>query len=228
MLKNSPEDLIFIGRGVADTRAVTRNANQFRRLVGDVYPARSPASQTCGRRIAIGALLFLEKYNEADAAAEIARGLAINPNAAELHAARAELALSRFDLAAAKRAIDLVLWKINPELLWAHRAFGRLVSGLTAWTTRSAFCNSAETQSTRLANAGRLLAAYVAADPPGELSPCSAQLIDEATTQNPHCGELFLAAAESFDRMRRFPLAATLSRIGRPSACRSSWPSQGD
>ena len=101
---------------------------------------RSPASQTCGRRRLQSALLFLEKYNEADAAAEIARGLAINPNAAELHAARAEFALSRFDLAAAKRAINRAS-EINPELLWAHQLLADWYLADLHWTTRSAFCN---------------------------------------------------------------------------------------
>src|SRR5205814_8902864 len=34
-----------------------------------------------------------------------------------------------------------------------------------------------------------------------------------AGKRNPHCGEFFLAAAESFDRMRRYPLAAENLRL---------------
>ena len=45
------------------------------RLDADYWPAHLEA-----------ALLFHEKFNEAEGAAQIARGLAINPNAAELHA----------------------------------------------------------------------------------------------------------------------------------------------
>src|SRR5262249_48750809 len=60
---------------------------------------------------------------------------------------------------------------------------------------------------------GRLLAAYVATDPPNRLSPRARQLIDTATKRNPHCGELFITAADCFNRMRRFPQAAEYYRI---------------
>src|SRR5437588_10320002 len=60
---------------------------------------------------------------------------------------------------------------------------------------------------------GRLLAAYSAIDPPGQPSARVQEIIDQATKHNPHCGELFLAAADSFDRMRRYPQAAAYYRL---------------
>src|SRR5262245_32002565 len=115
-----PAVLLFIGRGVAEHARWTRNSRQFGRLVNDVYPAALAREANYWPAHLQSALLYLEKFNEADAATELARGLAINPSAAELHAARAELALTRFDLAAAKGAIDRAL-EINPELLWAYQ-----------------------------------------------------------------------------------------------------------
>src|SRR5207244_6918988 len=56
---------------------------------------------------------------------------------------------------------------------------------------------------------GRLLAAYSSIDPPAKPSARIQEIVDQADKHNPHCGELFLAAADSFDRMRRYPQAAT-------------------
>jgi tetratricopeptide (TPR) repeat protein len=211
----NPDDLVFIGCGVAEHARWTRNSSQFRRLVNEVYPTaltREPSFWPAHLELA---RLFLEKFNQADAVAEIARGLAINPNAAELHAARAELALARFELAPAKRSLDRAL-EINPELLWAHQLRADwLLADLRLTDAIAVLQKALELNPRDERTLGRLLAAYIAADPPGPLSPRSAQLIDEATERNPHCGELFLAAADSFDRMRRFPLAAEHLRIAQ-------------
>ena len=63
---------------------------------------------------------------------------------------------------------------------------------------------------------GRLAAAYAAADGLGDddKKPDSrfAKLVDEVTRRNPHCGEFFVALADSLDRMRRYPDAARFCR----------------
>ena len=50
--------------------------------------------------------LFLEKYNQRDATRQLNAALAINPNGAEIHAARAELALQSFNLDRAAVGIE--------------------------------------------------------------------------------------------------------------------------
>ena len=117
---DDPWKLVWIGRAAAQHARWTRNSNQFRRLVSDVFPAARRIEPKFWPARLETARLFLEKFNEADAAGEIDAALAINPNAAELHAAKAAMALDRFDLATAKTALDRAL-EINPQLVWAHQ-----------------------------------------------------------------------------------------------------------
>jgi len=165
------EELLFIGRGVAEHARWTRNRGQFRRLVNDVYPQALTLETNLWPAHLQSALLFLEKYNESDAAAEIARGLAINPHAAELHAARAELALRRFELAAAKAAINRAL-EINPELLWAHQLQADwLLADLRCSEAIAVLHKALALNPREERTLGRLLAAYIASEPQGALSP---------------------------------------------------------
>src|SRR6185437_12065047 len=85
----SADELRWIGRAAAQYARWRRNSSQFSFLVNDLYPdalkldaAYWPAHLETG-------LLFLEKYNQAEAARSLKQALAINPNAAEVHAALA-------------------------------------------------------------------------------------------------------------------------------------------
>jgi tetratricopeptide (TPR) repeat protein len=212
---DDPQTLVFIGRGVAEHARWTRNSNQFRRLVSDVYPAALRQERVFWPAHLEAALLYLEKFNEPAAATEIAAGLAINSQAAELHAARAALALGSFDLATAKASIDRAL-EINPELSWAYR----LRADWLFADVRPAEAIDVLEVARKLnprdeATLGRLAAACSAVDgrPDGKHSPRVQALIDEVASRNPHCGEFFLAAGESFDRMRRFTQAAEFYRL---------------
>src|SRR6185436_20070842 len=53
--------------------------------------------------------LYLEKYNEADAARDLKAALVMNPQAAETHTALAELAVQNFELESARRLVDRAL-----------------------------------------------------------------------------------------------------------------------
>jgi len=205
---DDPETLILIARGVAEHARWTRNRNQFRRLVSDVFPAalRLDADYWPARLEA--ALLYLEKYNEPDAASEITAGLAINPQAAELHAARAALALGSFDLATAKSSLDRAL-EINPRLIWALQLradwlFADVRPGEAVAVLEEARKLNPRDEQTL----GRLFAARLAVEPPGDASAEAQTLLDGVIKTNPHCGEIFLAAGDACDRMRRFPQAA--------------------
>src|SRR5262245_30460211 len=203
-----PGDLVIIARGVAEHARWTRNSRQFRRLMNEVFPAVLAREPNYWPANLQAARLYLEKFNDAEAAAEIARGLAINPSAAELHTARAELALARFDLSVAKSSIDRGL-EINPELVWAHQlradwfiADLRLEEAIVVLQKAMAL-NPLDEQTL-----GRLFAAYVAADRQASSSARAMDLVAKVSARNEHCGEFFLAAADSLDRMRRFSLAA--------------------
>jgi tetratricopeptide (TPR) repeat protein len=209
----SAEVLVIIGRGAAEHTRWTRNSSQFHRLISEVLPTALARATNYWPAHLEAAQLYLEKFNDADAAAQIGKGLAINPNAAELHAARAELALNRFELAAAKRSIDRAL-EINSELLWAHRLKADwLLVDLHVGEAIDVLLKALELNPRDEATLGRLVAAYIAVKPPGKRSAQAEQLLAEAVKHNPHCGELYLAAADSFDRMRRFSLADEYLRL---------------
>ncbi len=210
---DDPAALLAIARGVAEHARWTRNSKQFRRILTELFPAALRWDKDYWPARLEAARLYAEKYNEADAAAEITAGLAINPQAAELHAARAALALSSFDLATAKTSLNRAL-EINPQLVWAHllRADWLLAD------VRPAEAIGVLEEARKLnprdeSSLGRLFAARVAVEPPGQLSGAAKAILDEVTNKNPHCGEFYLAAGEAFDRMRRFPQAAENFRL---------------
>jgi cellulose synthase operon protein C len=211
---DDPWDLVHIGRAVAQHARWTRNSNQFRRLVSDFYPGALRREPDFWPARLEAAQLFAEKYNAPDAAAELAAGLAINPRRPNCTPPKAALALARFDLAAAKTSIDRAL-EINPELAWAHqlRADG-LLADLRPDEALTVLEQARNLNPRDEQTLGRVLAAYVVLDGRlhGAFSPRAQQLIDDVTTRNPRCGELFLAAGEACDRMRRFTLAADFYR----------------
>ena len=209
---DDPEDLVFIGRAVAEHARWTRSSNQFRRLVRDLYPAALRLEKDYWPARLEAALLYLEKYNERDAAGEISAGLAINPHSAELHAARAALALSSFDLATAKSSLDRAL-EINSRLLWALQLRADWFFSDVRPADAIEVLESARKLNPRAEGTlGRLYAARLSVEPPGQPSAAAQAILDEATRQNPHCGEFFLAAGAAFDRMRHYPQAAVQYR----------------
>jgi len=210
---DDPDDLATIARGVAEHARWTRSANQFRRILSELYPAALAREPNYWPARLEAARLYVEKYNEADAASEITAGLAINPQAAELHAARAALALDTFDLATARSSLDRAL-EINPQLVWAYQlradwlfADVRPAEAITVLETAQKLNPRDE------ATLGRLFAAHLAVQPPGVPSVSAQSILDEVTRHNPHCGEFHLAAGDALDRMRRFPQAAEQYRL---------------
>ncbi|MCU0880908.1 MAG: tetratricopeptide repeat protein, partial [Pirellulaceae bacterium] len=219
-LRRSPtiarsEDRVLLGRGIAEHARWTRNSTLYRRLVGEVFPGALRNDPNCWQARLAAAELYLEKFNEADAATEITAALAINPQAPELHAARGAMALASFDLATARTAIDRAI-EINPELLEAQLLRGDwLLADVRPAEAAQQFELARRLNPRSEETLGRLAAAYSAIDgrPEGKHSPRVQAIIDEVTERNPHCGRFYLAAGEASDRMRRFPLAAEFFRL---------------
>jgi tetratricopeptide (TPR) repeat protein len=210
---DDPAALVTIARGVAEHARWTRNSNQFRRILSELFPAALRREPNYWPARLAAARLYAEKYNQADAAAEITAGLAINPQAAELHAARAALALDAFDLATARSSLDRAL-EINPELVWAHQLRADWLLADVRPAEAVAVLEEARKLNPRDEETlGRLYAAHAAIAPPGAPAPSARAILDEASRHNPHCGEFYLAAGEAFDRMRRFPQAAEQYRL---------------
>lgn len=211
-----PDDLRWIGLASAQYARWKRNSGQFRFLVNTLYPQALKQDEKYWPAHLEMALLFLEKYNVADARAHLDAALAINPNAAEVHAARAALALQDFDLPTARRAVDQAL-AIHPRLLAAQQLRADLLLAELRFQEAVEVLEAARRlnplDETTL---GKLAAAYAAADSPGDGGPKPdsrfAKLIDEVTRRNPHCGDFYVALADSLDRMRRYPDAARYYR----------------
>ena len=211
------EDRHAIGLAAAQYARWARNHDQFRRLVGDLYPeilSREPkywpAQLEMGR-------LFAEKYNEADATDALNAGLAINPQAADLHVLRAQLALDKFDLSTARSAAERAL-EANPQHLGAHRAKAdMLLADVRPAEAIDVLLAARQLQPRDEETAGRLAAAYLALDGTidGRPSERVQLLIDETTKQNSHAGEFHLAAGDALDRMRRYPQAAEQYRLAQ-------------
>ncbi len=206
----TPDQLLWIGRAAAQHARWNRDSRQFQQLVGSLYPQCLrldpdfwPAHYEMG-------LLLMEKYNEADARAELQAALAINPNAAEVHAALAQLALQNFDLDAADTAIDRAM-EINGRLLAAHQQRAdRLVAELRTDEAGQVLEQARDLNPVDEETLGRLAAVYGVLDGWEEGGKPSrwAEVQSEVVERNAHCGRFFSTQGDSLDLMRRYPRAA--------------------
>ena len=83
------ESLRWIGLAAAQYARWNRLSDQFHFLVNELYPDALKADPAYWPAHFEAGLLFMEKYNEADAAHEFKAALELNPQAAEVHAALA-------------------------------------------------------------------------------------------------------------------------------------------
>ncbi len=205
-----PEDLHWIGLAAGQFARWNRNSRQFSFLVNSLYPDALKLDKNYWPANVEAALLFLEKYNPADATGELNAALAINPNAAEVHAVRAMVALQKVDLDAARISLDRAL-EINPRLVMAHQLKADMhLAMLGTGDAAKALEEARKLNPVDERTLGQLAAAYGAIDglkddPAGSRM---AELIDEAVGRNKHCGEFFAALAASLDLLRKYPQAA--------------------
>lgn len=212
---DNPEDLYLIGQAAAQYARWTRNNNQFRFLVNELYPDALELDENYWPARLATAQLFLEKYNQAAAVSELNAALAINPNAAEIHAARAGLALQGYDLAAAKLSLEQAL-RLNPRLIAAHQLQADLhMANFQLAEAITVLGEALKLNPREEETLGRLAAACGALDGlPTDLrselptSTRMAKIIAQAEAANKHCGRFFLAMGDAFDLLRRYPAAA--------------------
>jgi Tfp pilus assembly protein PilF len=159
-----PDTLRLVGLAAAQYARWNRLADQYSFLVNELYPDILKLDKNYWPAHYEAGLLFLEKFNEADASKEFNKALAINPNAAEVHAALAALALQNYDLVPAIRSIDRAL-EINGELLWAKQL--RADVHLSNFDAAAAIVTLGEALKLNPHDErtlGRLAAAYIARD----------------------------------------------------------------
>jgi tetratricopeptide (TPR) repeat protein len=195
-IKN-PDTLRWIGRAAAEYARWNHLSDQFDFLVNDLYPSAVkldadywPAHFEAGR-------LFMEKYNRADAAKEFQAALEINPRAAEVQAAMAQLAMEDFHLeqaeASLKRAEEInpnlpEIWRIKADLAWlnddAEKSLRLLSEKLLPLNLRD--------ESTL----GRIAACYWVLDVSATPASRFDELVADTAKRNPHCGEFYTELAE--------------------------------
>jgi Tfp pilus assembly protein PilF len=211
-----PDALRYIGLGAAQYARWNRLSDQFHFLVNELYPDIIKLDKDYWPAHYEAGLLYLEKFNEAETAREFKAALAINPEAAEVHAALAALALQNYELTEARASIKRAL-DINPRLPWAHQLqadvqLANFEPGDAVETLQQALkLNPHDEQSL-----GRLAAAYAGLDGVPENGKLSGtrlgRLIDDATARNSHAGELYESLADGLDELRRYPDAARFYR----------------
>ncbi|MEX2138767.1 MAG: tetratricopeptide repeat protein [Pirellulales bacterium] len=234
---DEPETLRLIGLAAAHYARWNRLADQSRFLVSELYPDLLKLDKNYWPAHYEAGLLFLEKFNQADAAKEFNRALAINPNAAEVHAALAALAMQNYELAQAKRLIERAL-EINPELLWAKQLQADVhLSNFDAAAAIETLDDAVKLNPRDERTLGRLAAAYIARDgasvgndlslpavaggvPEAPIGVVTSSrpterhrgrslqtLIEEVHARNPHAGEFYNALGDGLDKLRRYPAA---------------------
>ena len=127
------ESLRWIGRAAAQYARWNRLSDQFDFLVNDLFPAAMKLDPDYWPAHFEAGLLFMEKYNRADAAKEFQAALEINPRAAEVHVALAELAMEDFQLdqaeASLRRAMEInprlpAAWRLRADVAWLNDQTG--------------------------------------------------------------------------------------------------------
>jgi Tfp pilus assembly protein PilF len=215
---DDPDTLRLIGLAAAQYARWNRLADQYSFLVKELYPDILRLEKNYWPAHFEAGLLFLEKFNQADAAKQFNQALAINPNAAEVHAALAALAVQNYDLVQAKRSIERAL-EINPELLWAQQLQADVhLSNFDAASAIATLNDALKLNPHDEATLGRLAAAYAAreglsredyfttARRPSSGTPLG-KLIAQVHARNAHAGDFYLAAGDALDKLRGYPAA---------------------
>jgi tetratricopeptide (TPR) repeat protein len=200
------ESLRWIGLAAAQYARWNRRNDQFSLIVNEVFPDALKAEPAYWPALYEAGRLFAEKFNRAEATQKYHAALALNPHAAEVHAALARLALEHRDLEQAEASLRRAI-AINPRLLAAW-----LVKADLAWANFEPD-GAAELLRTKALplhpvaeeTLGRLAACYAVLD--GVAAPGSnsrlGKLVAEVTARNPHPGEFYMALASWLEDRHR-------------------------
>jgi len=201
------ESFRWIGLAAAQYARWNRLSDQFRFLVRELYPDALKLDHLYWPAHYEAGLLYAEKYNRADARREFQAALELNPNAAEVHAAVARLALEHRDVEDAQTSLRRAL-EINPRLIE-----GRLLKADLAWDNfqPDEAARILENQVLPLNPAsemalGRLAACHALRARPQAQDSASplARLLRQVNERNPHAGEFYAALAAWLAERNRF------------------------
>jgi len=204
------ESLHVIGLATAQRARWKRDSQQFRFLVNRFYPDLLkheknfwPAHLEMGR-------LFLEKFNQRDATAQFNAALAINPNAAEIHTARAELALRSYDLTRALTSVERAL-EISPGFVPALQLKADALMADFQVKDAIEVLDEARKRNPRDERTlGRLATGYLYVDGSASADEADSRfgkLVAEVESHNPRCGEFYETLGDACDLLRKYPAA---------------------
>lgn len=205
-----PDDLRAVGLAAARYAEWNRLGDQYQVIVDDIYPAalrRDPAYWQAHYEMG---RLFQAKYNLEAASRHYQAALALNPCAAEVHAASVQLALEGHDVVAAEASLARAL-EINPRLLEA-----RLVEADLHWANFEVRETLEILQQIALPlnplaeeTLGRIGACYFLLDEASltKPSPRLEKLAAEVTARNPHPGEFYCTLAAWLEARNQMPEA---------------------
>jgi tetratricopeptide (TPR) repeat protein len=172
------DTLRLVGLAAAQYARWNRLRDQYSFLVNELYPDILKLDKNYWPAHYEAGLLFLEKFNQADASKELNKALAINPNAAEVHAALAALALQNYDLVQAKQSLARAI-ELNGQLVWAKQLQADVhLSNFDAASAIETLGEAIKLNPRDEGTLGLLAAAYIARDG-----------IDEQSVRNALSGE---------------------------------------
>lgn len=205
-----PAALRRIGWAAARHARWNRLSDQFSLLVNDLYPSGLELQPAWWPAHYEAGLLYLEKFNQAEATREFQAALAINPHAADVYVALAELAIQQYELEKAAELIERAA-SIQPRHFGAALAQADIhLANFSPEQAVEVLESSRERNPRSEALLGRLAAAYALRDgfTGDENQARLARLFDEVESKNPHCGEFYFAMGAALDKGRHFPRAA--------------------
>ncbi len=217
---SSPEGLRWIGRAASRYAEWNRLHDQFQFLVNEFYPDILKLEPGYWQAHYEAGLLFLAKYNRADAAKEFKAALQLNPNAAEVHVALAQLEMIDHNFDAAQSAVERAV-EINPGLpsAWLMKADLALANLDLAGAIEILEKRALPLDPISEEALGRLVAGYLLRDGLSDVeeNAPAAEIAKEVGDRNPHAGDFFFALAGWLDERHK---SAAAERYYRESMTR--------
>ena len=203
---SSPEGLRWIGRGASRYAEWNRLHDQFQFLVNEFYPDILKLEPGYWQAHYEAGLLFLAKYNRADAVRHFKLALELNPNAAPVHVALAWLAMIDHRFHEARSAVDRALeinsglqsaWLVKSDLALANFD---LPGAIEILENRALPLNPVSE-----VMLGRLTAGYLLRDgrTENELNDRVDEIVDEVTGRNRHAGDFFFTLGRWLDERHK-------------------------
>ena len=198
-----PEELLPIGLAATERARWHNLSEQFPFVLNEVYGEALKQDKNFWWAEYQAGRMYLEKYNRADASKSFDRALIINPRAAEVFAAKAEMAYQRFEMKDAEFYAKQAL-KTNPNLIEALRVLSAV--HLFSGETKQALELLAKARSINPRDEATLARIAVCLHAENKDAEYAA-VIAEVEKHNPKAGVFYYELAQRFEDRKRYDLA---------------------